>query len=212
MTDAAGVAGEVHPRREVLCHQTRRTVGFRHRGKHVLRELRTLLQKDNVIRLTLILEQVAVMPAVAELEPRPVRKDKRLVRAVVLGNAVQFAHRGQQMVFFQFRVRPAHEKHLNAVIPQAKQFRLHSCDIAFPAASRTAVSDVPRPAEQKILLFGIRTGKRKPIHSANASSSGEANVICALSPPPSLRCCSSVSCRAATSLIVPDSSRRPTPV
>lgn len=59
------------------------------------------------------------MPAVAELEPRPVGKDKRLVRAVVLGNAVQFAHRGQQMVFFQFRVRPAHKKHLNAVIAQA---------------------------------------------------------------------------------------------
>ena len=119
MTDAAGVAGEVHPRREVLRHQAGRTVGFRHSGKHVLWELRTLLQKDNVIRLTLILEQVAVMPAVAELKPCPVGKDKRLVCAVVLGNAVQLTHRGQQMVFFQFGVRPAHEKHLNAVIAQA---------------------------------------------------------------------------------------------
>ena len=212
MTDAARVAGKVHPRREVFRHQAGRTVGFRHGGKHILRKLCALLQKDNVIRLTLILQQVAVMPAVTELEPRPVGKDKRLVRAVVLRNAVQLTHRRQQVVFFQLRVRSSHEKHLNAVIAQAEQLGLHACDVALAAASRTAVSDIPRPAQQKILLFGVRTGKRQPIHSANASSSGEANVICAPALSPSFKCASSASCRSIISLSVPDSSRRVVPV
>ena len=55
---AAGVAREIHPRWEVLGHQTGRTVGFRHGGKHDLRELRALLEENDVIRLTLILQEV----------------------------------------------------------------------------------------------------------------------------------------------------------
>ena len=105
VSDSAGIAGEIHPRREPRFHISGGAVAVGKRQKLELGEMRRLFHSDHLVSLPLILQNVAFAVAVAQLYPRPVFKPEFLFTGGIMRDPFQqFLHR-QQMVFPQLRKR-----------------------------------------------------------------------------------------------------------
>ena len=104
MTNAAGVAGIIHPRREVISDTT---VTSRDEKSLAVREVRGFLQSDHVIFLALKLVHILLGIAVAKLDERAIWELEHLLALNVFRNAVEIVEQREDMVPFQFSKRAA---------------------------------------------------------------------------------------------------------
>ena len=167
MAHAPRVAGQIHPLGEV--------VGAPDAGGEgdvlVLGKLGGLVQKDHVVLLPLVLVHIPLPVAVAEFNPAAPRKEEGLFTGPVLGKPPQVGEQGQDMVFLQFRKRPAQDEDADARPPQGQQPGLLPDGPALAAAPGAAVGHKPLPGPEELQLLGV--GVDGDGHCASSSSSGE---------------------------------------
>ena len=153
MADSAGVACQVHPMRKIVGA----TVTGHKAVIHILRKLRSLIDKNYVVLLPLILQHIGLCGAVSKTDPTAVWEYHGLFR-VPIGCYIGFQHLSQlqHMVLPQISICPAQDQYLDAAIINGKHGGLCSHHPALTAASGTAVTHPALFRQQKLLLLGIR--------------------------------------------------------
>ena len=96
MSYSARVRRKVHSVREVVCA----TDNLGQLLELVFRHVRRFVKKDNVPFLSLVLQNVSLVLAVAELYSAPVREEKRLFAFFVFRNSVKKLRKRNNVVFF----------------------------------------------------------------------------------------------------------------
>ena len=183
---AAGIAGEVHALGEV--------VDAAHAGAQALHLLLGLLgrlvDEQHVHLAALKAQGVALVFQIAEEDAAPVGEGDGLLSLVVDGDAfllrpvaAEHPAQGQDMVFAQLRVGPAHDHHLDARVAQAQQHGLDAHGPALAAAARPAVADVAVFVAQKLLLFFTRLRQPQLRHTLSPSPAPPKGELSPPAPP-----------------------------
>ena len=148
MANSAGVAGEVHALGEVVCAAQAALEGL----ELEFRELSSLVDKDDVELLALVLEHVPLRRAVAEADVRAVREDKALLLLLPPGYVPQLHLQREYVVVAQLLKAPAHDEYLDACVSRSQQHCLHAYGPGLAAAARPAVAyKAPAGLEEQLL-------------------------------------------------------------
>ena len=142
-----------------------------------LAELRRFVDEDHVILRALILVEVVVLCAVAERDAAAVRETEDLFRLVVLCKSLQLRPQLVDVVVAQLRHRPPHNQDLDSRIAQRQQLSLCAYRPAFPAATCSAVCDVPVLVGHKEPLLRLYRADCQRSHSLLSSSSRSISIF-----------------------------------
>ena len=123
-----------------------------------LLELSRLVGEPHIILSALVLAQVSVAGAIAEVDGAAAGKPEILVHALVFGDPRQHLLKGGNVIVEELLVGPSRNEHLDARKPEAQQHRLPPHEPALSAAPGPAVGHIPvaLPQGQGLLFVGGR--------------------------------------------------------
>ena len=148
MSDATGVAGQIHTLGEIPnASQT----GLKNR-KLIFAQLRCLVDGDDVVFLTLIAKGVPVRCAIAKGDAASVREGEALFAFPIGQERRKFGEQREDVVALKLCVGAANEQASDAGIGEAKTDQLSPKRPGFSAAARPSVGGIASAGSEELLL------------------------------------------------------------
>ena len=142
------VAGQIHSLGVIVCASNAGRQG----RKLILRKVRGFIQKNRVIFLPLVLQDVSWIGAVSKFQPTAVCKHQAFFPFPIIRRSIGQPAQRKDVVFPQFGITAPQQQNPNSWITQGQKQRFLPHSPAFSSSSSAAVSSKARSRSQKFPL------------------------------------------------------------